>query len=653
MQISEAIKNAHDQDLILDKTFEILSEWLDKSFLPDWALSSLQELIDTQNWDEINNRFYQNITFGTGGMRGRTISYVTTEAEKGTPGEQGTPEHAALGSTLLNDFNIARATIALFRYTKAYLDDNGRSHEIPSLVIAHDVRHYSRFFCELCASTWSKLGGNAFIFEGPRSTPQLSFSVRYLNAHAGVVITASHNPYHDNGFKAYFEDGGQVVSPHAEGIVEEFGKVELQELPSFLNLDLERVVILGKEMDEAYIGSSTKSLINERVIAEQKPKIVFTPIHGTGAIASIPMLEAAGVSPVVVEEQMVQDPNFPTVKSPNPENADALSMAVSKAKEVEADLLIGTDPDCDRMAVAARDDSGEYVILSGNMTGSLLAAYRIEQFKKTGLIPEEGTESAALIKTFVTTPLQEKIAKDNGLKVINTLTGFKWIGEKLSDWQKILDEAMLKEGIALDYDRLPLASKRDLLLKHSTFYVFGGEESFGYLCDDSVRDKDGNAATLAVVELAAYLKSEGKTLLGYLDEIYVKYGYYLETLGNVYLEGASGAQQIKNILSSYRSTPPESIGGVAVTGMKDFGVEEIYDADEKKIPAQDFYLLSLANGYQYAVRGSGTEPKIKFYVFASSSVSGDSELESVKTSTKEEVERIKNAIIDDAMTRVS
>lgn len=652
MSLQEAITQAHAKGLLLDETKNIVLEWLDKKFLPEWALSSLEELVSGEDWDELNNRFYQYITFGTGGMRGRTISHKTTVAEKGIPSKLGTPAHPAVGSNLLNDFNLIRASIALFRYTQAYLENSGRGYEIPKLVIAHDVRHYSRYFCEICASTWNKLGGNAYVFDGPRSTPQLSYSVRFLGAHAGVVITASHNPYHDNGFKAYFEDGGQVVSPHAEGIVDHFKKVELVDLPAYLDVDMGRVVTLGKELDDAYLASTRNSLIDPDVIAAQKPKIVFTPIHGTGAIASVPMMKEAGVEAIVVDEQMKQDPNFSTVKSPNPENAQALSLAVQKAKEISADLLIGTDPDCDRMAVAARNADGEYVILSGNQTGSLLAAYRIERFKALGVLPAEGTKKAALIKTFVTSPLQEKIALDNGLKVINTLTGFKWIGEKLNDWQKILEEAMLAEGIAIDYDHMPINKKRELLMKHSTFYVFGGEESFGYLCDDSVRDKDGNAASLAVLELTAYLKSQGKTILEYLDEIFVKYGFYMETLGNVYLEGAAGAQQIKNILKSYRDHAPKEIGGVAIESMTDFGVDEIFDADGKRIAPQDFYLLKLANGYQYAVRGSGTEPKIKFYVFASSPVTDSAELASIKESTGLEIERIKDAIVADAMTRV-
>ena len=653
MDLNKTIAEASEKGLLLESTKTILLEWLDKKFLPEWAISSLEELVSAEDWDELNNRFYQYITFGTGGMRGRTISYKTTKAELGNAGPKETPAHAAVGSNLLNDFNIIRASIGLFRYTKNYLKQSGRGYEIPRLVIAHDVRHYSRYFCELCASTWSKLGGDAYIFEGPRSTPQLSFSVRFLSAHAGIVITASHNPYHDNGFKAYFEDGGQVVSPHAEGIVDEFKAVNLTDLPAYLETDLTRVVTLGEELDTAYQASTRHSLIDQEIIAQQKPKMVFTPIHGTGAIASIPIIKAAGVEPYVVEEQMVQDSNFSTVKSPNPENAEALSMAVARAKEVEADLLIGTDPDCDRMAVAVRDENGEYEILSGNQTGSLLAAYRIERYKEMGVLPKEGTDRAALIKTFVTTPLQEKIAADNGLKVINTLTGFKWIGEKLSDWEKILKDAMLKEeGVAIDYDAMPQEKKRELLLKYSTFYVFGGEESFGYLCDDSVRDKDGNAATLVLLELAAYLKSQGKTMLDYLDEVYVKYGYYLETLGNVYLEGAAGAQQIKNILTSYRESPPTEIGGVAVKSMTDFGRDEIFDADGKQIPVQDFYLVKLENGYEYAVRGSGTEPKIKFYVFASSPVSDADTLPDIKKQTTQEVNRIKESIIDDAMKRV-
>jgi phosphoglucomutase len=650
--MQNAINEAHAKGLLLPETHQNLQEWTQGGFLPDWAAKSLEELVKNESWEELNYRFFQYMTFGTGGIRGRTISYITTSAELGNAKKGQTPAHAAVGSNLLNDFNLIRATIALFRYTRQYLETAGREHEIPSLVIAHDVRHYSRYFCELAASTWTRLGGNAFIFDGPRSTPQLSFSVRYLGTHAGVVLTASHNPYHDNGFKAYFEDGGQVVSPHAEGIVDAFREVALTDLPLFLKTDLDRVVVLGPRVDRAYQDATRNSLIDTDVIAAQKPKVVFTPIHGTGAIATLPILKAAGIDPVVVDAQMKQDPNFSTVKSPNPENAEALTFAIEKAKEVKADLLIGTDPDCDRMAIAVRNPSGQYEILSGNTTGSLLAAYRIQRFKELGMLPAEGSPNAAIVKTFVTTPLQEKIATENGLKVINTLTGFKWIGEKLQEWQLKLDKAAMEQGVALDYDRLPIAKKRELLLKYSTWYVFGGEESFGYLCDDSVRDKDGNAACLALVEMAAYLKSQGKTILEFLDEIYTRYGFYMETLGNVYLEGAAGAQQIKNILASYRLNPPTEIGEIKVESMTDFGRQVLHDADGKQIPAQDFYLLKLANGYQYAVRGSGTEPKIKFYVFGSSPVGDAARLPDIKMETELELDRIKDAIVADAMQRV-
>lgn len=650
--ILESVRNARESGALLASSAAAIEEWLSRSFLPEWAIGSLRELVDAAEWEELNNRFFQNMTFGTGGIRGRTQSTKVTASERGGASPAHAPEHAGVGTNLLNDFNIARATIALYRYTKGYLSREGRDHEIPGLVIAHDVRHFSRHFCELCASIWSRMGGNSYIFDGPRSTPQLSFTVRYLKVHTGVVITASHNPYHDNGFKAYFEDGGQVVSPHAEGIVAEFGNVALEELPPLLEKDLSRVVVVGKSPETAYREAVKRSLIHSRMILEQKPHIVFTPIHGTGAVTSVPVIRECGAIVDVVEEQMRMDGNFPTVKSPNPENSEALSMAVAKAREVGADLLIGTDPDCDRMAVAVRNKSGDYEIFTGNMTGAILAEYRISQLKAAGLIPEQGSPRAALIKTFVTTPLQDRIAESHGLKVINTLTGFKFIGDKLQEYQMKLDEAMKAEGFAIDYDRMAPARKRELMLAHSTFYVFGGEESYGYLCTDDVRDKDGNAASLAVVEVAAYLKSQGKSLIDYLDAIYVKHGLYLETLGNVYLEGAVGAQKIRNILKSYRESPPASIGGVPVSRITDFGTETLRDADGKEIPKQDFYLVDLANGYRYAVRGSGTEPKIKFYVFGYSAVADLDSLPEAKKKTRVEIEDMRKAIEADAMARV-
>ncbi len=651
MSLTKSIQAAADAGNVLQSTADNVILWVEGNFLPDWALQSIEELISKEAWEELNDRFYKNMEFGTGGIRGRTIGKVTAAGETGTLSEQGTPEHPAIGSNVLNDFNVIRATIGLFNYTKHYLDSN-EIFDTPKLVIAHDVRHFSRYFCELAASTWTRLGGIAMIFDGPRSTPHLSFSVRKLGATAGIVITASHNPPHDNGFKAYFSDGAQVVEPHASGIVEQVGLVRLAETAKHLELNLDKVITLPASIDEAYYDSVMDVALDKALFEKSDVKVVFSPIHGTGGIASIPVLQRLGIAVDVVEAQNDFDPKFASVKSPNPENAEALAMSIERAESTGADVVIATDPDCDRMGVAVRDSEGKMQLLTGNQIGSVMAEYRIVQMKEQGILPPGGTDRAALVKTFVTTPLQDTIGEAHGLKVINTLTGFKWIGEKIADYEKQL-QSQLKEqhGYQIDYDNTDYLKRADLLQEHSTFYVFGGEESYGYLGSDAVRDKDGNAAVVMFCEIASYLKSQGKTFLDYLDSLYCKYGYFFETLGNVYYEGAAGAQKIKNILESYRSNAPKDIGGIAVTEMKDFGVDVFTDADGKTIPKQDFYFLTLANGYKYAVRGSGTEPKIKFYLFGHEEVTEPSELEDKKALTISTIESMKEAILADAAIR--
>jgi phosphoglucomutase len=591
------------------------------------------------------------MAFGTGGIRGRTIGKVTTSAEAGTLSAQGTPEHAAVGSNVLNDFNLIRATIGMFRYVKQYLDESGR-HDQPRFVIAHDVRHFSRHFCELAASTWSRLGGQALIFQGPRSTPQLSFAVRHFKATCGAVITASHNPSHDNGFKAYFEDGAQVVSPHAEGIVNLVNEVKLEELVQFLDLNLDQVIVLDSSADEPYLDLLEEMVVDTEVMQKVTPKVVFSPIHGCGAISSMPVLRKLGVEVIEVPEQMEPDGRFPTVKSPNPENAEALAMAIVRANETGAEVVIATDPDADRMGVAVRDRSGEMVLLTGNQIGTLLAEYRISTLKDAEILPEDGSQNAVLIKTFVTSPMQEAVATWHGLKTINTLTGFKWLGEKLADYEAEMKAKLFeKEGLALDYDACDVWTKADLMLDYSTYFVFGGEESYGYLASDKLRDKDANAAVVMFCELAAYLKAQEMTFPEYLDSLYLLHGYYEEKTINIYFEGAAGSQKIKNILESYRSDPPKAFGDITVTGFTDFGKDEIIDADGKRIAPQDFYFLELSNGYSFAVRGSGTEPKIKFYVFGRSDVTDPEALAEVKVAAGKVMETTLAAIDAEARQR--
>lgn len=651
MNLIETIESAGSEGFLLESAVSNLKIWANADFLPRWVVASISELVQKEQWEELNDRFYQNMTFGTGGIRGRTIGKFSTSVEHGALSAMGTPEHAAVGTNVLNDFNLIKVIIGLYRYAKSHLE-TCESIDQPRIVIAHDVRHFSRHFCELAASTWTKLGGQALIFDGPRSTPQLSFAVRQFKATCGAVITASHNPPHDNGFKAYFQDGAQVISPHAEGIVDLVNDVVLEELTEYLDTDLSRVILLGEDADKAYVSMLNEMVVDSDLIKEHSPKVVFSPIHGCGAISTVPLLKSLGVEVIEVPEQMKLDGRFPTVQSPNPENAEALKVAIAKANEVGADVVIATDPDSDRMGVAVRDGSGEMVLLSGNQTGTILSEYRITTLKEAGILPEEGSENAVLIKTFVTTPMQEAVATWHGLRTINTLTGFKWMGAKLASYEANMKVKLFeKEGIAIDYDACDVWTKAELMLEYSNFFVFGSEESYGYLASDRVRDKDANAAVVMFCELAAYLKSQEMSFSDYLNALYLQHGYYEEKTINIYYEGAAGSRRIKNIIDSYRNDIPKSFGGIEVRSLTDFGKDEIFDADGERIPPQEFYFLELNNGYSFALRASGTEPKIKFYVFGHSDLDDLEKLDEVKAAASKVMQSLLTDIEADARKR--
>jgi len=426
MSTLQRIQSAAQSGQLLPAAADNLSAWL-AAGLPAWTGASVDELVAQGAWAELNDRFFRYLEFGTGGMRGRTIGTVVTAAERGSAGPQGAlagldalsagpPARAAAGTNVLNDFTLLRAVIGLFHYTQRHLAAAGRP-AAPRLVIAHDVRHFSRHFCELAASAWTRLGGAAFIFDGPRSTPQLSFTVRWLKAHCGVVITASHNPPHDNGFKAYFDDGGQVVPPHDAGIVAAVNAVPLGETAAFLGKNLAEVVTLGRPADDAYLAAAATAALAPEVFRQARLRVAFTPIHGVGGVASVPLLLHAGCDVREVLEQVAFDGAFPTVKSPNPENAEALSRAVALAERDDCDVVLATDPDCDRMGVAVRNRAGKMELLTGNQTGALLIDYRLEKMKTLGLVSAAGSERVAVIKTFVTSPLQDAIARAHGVKV--------------------------------------------------------------------------------------------------------------------------------------------------------------------------------------------------------------------------------------------
>ncbi|HQU09282.1 MAG: hypothetical protein B7X06_02575, partial [Verrucomicrobia bacterium 21-51-4] len=466
---------------------------------------------------------------------------------------------------------------------------------------------------------------------------------------AGVVVTASHNPPHDNGYKIYFEDGGQVVSPHAEGIMQSFEDFDLNKLCQPL-VDTAAPKKVDETVEQLYLQAVENVVLDPDLIKTHKPRIVYTPIHGTGQVMSIIALEALGVQPILVEAQLPMDPRFPTVKSPNPENAEALTLGLELAKRCDAQAVLATDPDGDRMGAAVRKADGSFQIISGNTIGAALLAHRIEQLKALGWLPKEGSEHAVLVKTFVTSPFQDAIAHSEGLRVVNTLTGFKYIGEKLHRYELALHEKLQAQGRSADSFK-DAQSHAQAMIELSNFFVFGGEESYGYLASDAVRDKDANMAVVLFTQLLSHLEAIRQTFDQYLDALYLRHGYYVEGVLNISYEGASGAAKIKRILDSYRNNPPSVMADRKVCKVQDFGREDILDSDGQLVPKQDFYRVELDGGYSYAVRGSGTEPKIKFYLFAHEAVKNTEGLEAAKAQARLELDKLKAQLDTDARRR--
>lgn len=576
------------------------------------APRAIDELVQAGAWEELNDRFYKTLAFGTGGLRGRTIGRVLTAAEQGAGGPNGRPEHPCVGTATMNFYNLSRAVRGLIAYTKHFVGPERRA----LLVFAHDTRHFSKDFAEFCAKVCADLGCDAYLFDGPRSTPQLSFAVRELRADAGVVLTASHNPPHDNGFKAYFNDGAQIVDGHANGIVHEVNAIssELYEILPERGV----ITILGEEMDQRYTDRLKTLLLKPALLEGASTKIVFTNLHGTGGHINVPMLREFGFDVLTVPEQDEQDGRFPTVESPNPENAPALKMAIDLAEQSGAEIVIGTDPDADRMGVAVRDAAGKMVLLTGNQIGSLMAWYRLKTCFELGWLTNANRNRAVLVKTFVTTELQHAIADGFGVGIVDTLTGFKYIAGKLRKYEEAIPAD--KKG---DYRSLTEAQTRALRLEYSRFFVFGGEESYGYLGSDAIRDKDANGAALMFAEVAAYAKSVGKTLPELMDDIYTEFGYYLEVGKSLVMEGADGAVKIQALARSYAENPPKVVDGSAVLRVRDFASQELFDQEGDLLPKEKMLFVDLEDGRSFAVRPSGTEPKIKYYLFGKQAPGGD------------------------------
>lgn len=618
---------------------------------PAIAGEVIAELAEAGRWDELNNRFFQTLAFGTGGLRGKTIGEVVTKVEAGPGRPDGRPEHACIGTNAMNDYNIIRATRGLAQYVRDWHRRENRSGR-PAIAISHDTRFFSREFAELAAKVMTDLGCDALLFEGPRSTPELSYAVRYRRAAAGINITASHNPPGYNGYKVYFDDGAQVVAPHDKGIIDRVnaGDDSYEALPE---AERGKVIPIGREIDEAYMDRLEKLIVDPELF-RRKPalKTVFTPLHGVGGVIIVPMLHRLGVECIPVQSQMVPDGLFPTVKSPNPEYPEALKLGMELADREKAALVQATDPDDDRMGVAVRDESGKLLLLTGNQIGSLMVWYRLNRLFEKGILNEANRDHAVVIKSLVTTDLQKVIALGFGVRCVETLTGFKYIGAK----QRAYEEK-LPQDIRSRYRELSEEETREARLKGSLFFVFGGEESYGYNTGDFVRDKDGNAAVICFAEVAAYAASQGISVITLLDRIYSQYGFYLERGESLTFEGAEGAAKIRKLVDSYAAHPPAEIAGGKVLSVLNYAIQDLHDSEGELLPREAMMVFEIADGLKVAIRPSGTEPKIKYYLYASEKPASGSftaeELEATKLRVAAGLERLWQWLKADAGERAT
>ncbi len=548
-----------------------IEEWLSDDYDED-TRNEIQNLIKDNNIKELEDRFYKELEFGTGGLRGVM----------------------GAGSNRMNKYNVWKATQGLANYLKKNFNN---LNEI-KVAIAYDSRNNSSLFAKETALVLAGNNIKVYLFDSLRPTPMLSFTVRHLKAQAGIVITASHNPPEYNGYKVYWEDGAQIVPPHDKNIINEVKSIS--SIKEILRINEEEanekklIEIIGEEIDEVYLEKVKSLSINPEIIKKvaDELKIVYTPIHGSGNIPVRKSLKKYGFNNVtVVKEQEKPDGNFPTVEYPNPEEPEALRLGVELCKKINADFLIGTDPDCDRMGVAVKNNN-DYILLNGNQIASLMAYYILSQLKEKNKLPENGM----LVKTIVTTDLLSDIAKDFNVEVIETLTGFKYIGEQIK-----IQEELKKEG------------------KEYKEYIFGGEESYGTLAGTFVRDKDAVIASSLFSEMNAYLKYKNIPILSYLDEIYKKYGYYKEALKSITMKGADGHKKIENIMKTFREHTPDKIGEYKVIKVGDILKGELFNKEtnqiEKKydLPTSNVIILFLENNIKITMRPSGTEPKIKFY----------------------------------------
>lgn len=551
-----------------------IEEWLEGNY-DESSKEEIRQHIEQEDADWLTDGFYKDLEFGTGGLRGIM----------------------GVGSNRVNKYTLGKATQGFSNYLlKKYADEAQIK-----VVIAHDCRNNSDVFAGFTADIFSANGIKVYYFESLRPTPELSFAIRELGCHGGVMLTASHNPKEYNGYKAYDKNGCQLVAPEDKAVM-----AEVQHVASIDEIKFERnaalVETIGAEVDEKFYDALTALSISKDVIKRQQDlKIVFSPIHGTGGVSVPPVLERFGFKNVtVVEEQMTYDGNFPTVIYPNPEEEEALNLAIKKAKEIDADLVMATDPDADRVGIAVKNTAGEFVLMNGNQAASMLILYVLEAWEKAGKL----TDREYIVKTIVTTYMIDAIAESKGVDCFNVLTGFKYIGEMMTK------------------------------LEGSRYFLAGGEESYGYLVGEHARDKDAVVACAMLAEMVAYHKDNGSSMYEALLDAYQKYGFYLERLVSLKKEGKKGAEEIQQMLKTLRETPPTTLGGSKVTMIKDYLTSESKDMLTNEVsnidlPSSNVLQFFTENGSIISARPSGTEPKVKFYCSVNTALENKANYEKV------------------------
>lgn len=575
---------------MINTTNEIVEKaqrWLDSNIDPD-SKAEIQDLM--ANEEALTEAFYKDLEFGTGGLRGIM----------------------GIGSNRMNKYTVGMATQGLANYLlKTYPDEQVK------VALAHDSRNNSRFFAETVAAVFSANGIKVYLFEDLRPTPELSFAIRHLKCHSGVVLTASHNPKEYNGYKAYWNDGAQLVAPHDKNVIGEVNKISSVNDVKF-DKDPDLIELVGKKIDELYLNEISKLSLSPDIVREQKDiKIVFSPIHGTGITLVPQCLKNYGFENVhVVEEQAIPDGNFPTVVYPNPEEAEALRLALKKAEELDAELVMATDPDADRVGIAVKNQKGEFQLLNGNQTGSLLIYYVLKRWQE--LNKYKGNEY--IVKTIVTTDLIDKIAKHFGVECYNTLTGFKYIASIIRK------------------------------LEGKKTFIAGGEESYGYMISDFVRDKDAVASCAMIAEMCAWARSDGKSVFDLLTEIYTEIGFYKEKLISLTKKGKKGAEEISEMMQNFRTTPPKQFAGSKVVKVIDYqnsSEKNLVSGEVKTIDFEKSNVLQFftEDGYKISARPSGTEPKIKFYISVNKNLSSAGQFET----TDQELDKLIAEIEHDLM----